>query len=75
VRYEHITLDMSTAALDHLSKALALVKYEPSVPGAVGVELDNFANEIRARLQRYDQDPQAFVGRKQTENLNNGDLA
>jgi hypothetical protein len=75
MRYEHLALDISTAALEVLRGKLALVKHESGVPGAVCIELDNLHNEIRARLQRTDQDPKAFAGREQTENLNNGDLA
>ena len=53
MRYEHIELDLSTAACD------ALLTY--LLPGAtrsdaVGVELHNLYNELRARLQRTDVD-------------------
>jgi len=59
MHYEHIVLDMSTAACaalhEHLEECyFATEKYGP----VVEAELDNLRNELRARLQRYDQDVQ-----------------
>jgi hypothetical protein len=59
MRYEHIVLDMSTAAC-HALKVMLDEKLEhrhSSMLNEVGHELLNLQNELRARLQRRDQDP------------------
>ena len=56
MRYEHIELDISTAACDELLRLLTPGdQYDPSY----GPEVTNFANELRARLQHTDPDPWA----------------
>jgi hypothetical protein len=52
MRYEHLELDLTTAACDELYAILR------SPPG-LSDELWNLRNELRARLQRRDQDPKA----------------
>jgi hypothetical protein len=65
MRYEHLTLDISTAALDELRLLLApqaavfLKGGTSGTPRPVHLELMNLFNEIEARLQRRDQDPKA----------------
>lgn len=67
MRYEHITLDLSTAALDELRLLLApqaavfLKGGTSGTPAPVHMELMGLFNEIEARLQRRDQDPKATV--------------
>jgi hypothetical protein len=56
MRYEHIVLDLTTRACDRLLDMVETDCRTPSDP-----ELTNLANELRARLQRTDQDPQATV--------------
>jgi len=61
MRYEHLTLDLSTAALANLRVILAphaAVYLRGGVePSPVAAELLNLFNEVEARLQRHDQDP------------------
>ena len=67
MRYEHLTLDMSTVALAELRLLLApwAASYWRGSQGTkeaierrpVDHELINLFNEIEARLQRHDQDP------------------
>jgi hypothetical protein len=62
VRYEHLTLDISTAALADLRLLLAptyAVWQRGGSTGPAHRELVNLFNEIEARLQRRDQDPTA----------------
>lgn len=66
MRYEHLTLDMSTAALAELRLLLApwaasYWRIEGDSHRAVEHELLNFFNEIEARLQRTDQDPNVML--------------
>lgn len=60
MRYEHIVLDMSTAAVAALYEAIqSRLTSNLTGPASVREELLNLANECRARLQRRDIDPQA----------------
>jgi hypothetical protein len=54
MRYEHITLDLSTRACDELRRLLEPV-------GDDLPELQNLRIELRARLQHTDQDPHAVL--------------
>ena len=56
MRYEHIELDISTAACAAVYDALRGV---PTLLQPVESELDNLRNELRARLQRRDVDARA----------------
>lgn len=56
MRYEHIVLDLSTAACAAVYDALRSL---PTVAQPVEIELDNLRNELRARLQRRDVDARA----------------
>jgi hypothetical protein len=65
MRYEHITLDLSTAACSELesileSDALCNTESPPDMRYTEQVrrELLNLQNELRARLQLTDKDPQ-----------------
>jgi len=59
VRYEHLTLDLSTAALAELRQVLSpgMAAAFRGTPTPVVAELMNLFNEIEARLQRRDYDP------------------
>ena len=63
MRYEHIAVDLSTAACELLQAIiegnLGFHVEHSTLP--VRKELENFANELGARLQRRDQDPNAAV--------------
>jgi hypothetical protein len=60
MRYEHLTLDLSTAACSKLEDILdSWWRAEIGSHDAADLELDNLRNELRARLQRRDQDPLA----------------
>ena len=61
MRYEHIELDLSTAACEWLY-CLLRDEYTPDIPEASRVELVNLENELRSRLQRTDQDPKVTQG-------------
>lgn len=52
-RYERIDTQLSTAAIDLLLNMIesSIYEYTP--------EIENFRNELRARLQRKDTDPHA----------------
>lgn len=58
MRYEHVTVDLSTRALHYLLPAIEGAK-APDEP--TQAEIDNLRNEVFARLQRQDQDPKAEV--------------
>ena len=63
MRYEHIVLDLSTAACATLHEILKPQAVLCSAvfgqfPSPVAQELMNLFNELEARLQRRDQDPQ-----------------
>jgi hypothetical protein len=63
MRYEHIELDISTAACSELLGMLS--EHELAIrrlPQPACDELVNFENELRARLQRRDADPHAKQG-------------
>jgi len=60
MRYEHVELDLSTAACSFMLEAMERYSRVDSMPG-VEIELSNVRNELRARLQRKDQDPQATI--------------
>lgn len=60
MRYEHIELDLSTAACSFMLEAMQRYSKIETQPG-VETELSNVRNELTARLQRKDQDPQAAV--------------
>lgn len=55
MRYEHIELDISTAACSALFEALTTCPKSESE--LVRNELGNLVSELRARLQRRDVDP------------------
>jgi hypothetical protein len=58
MRYEHLTIDLSTAACDELVKRLTNYELPQfQFKGPVSVELANLRNELTARLQHRDQDP------------------
>jgi len=59
MRYEHLTLDLSTAALAELRQIMApgMAAAFRGTPTPVVAELMNLFNEVEARLQRHDQDP------------------
>lgn len=54
MRYEHIELDISTATCDAILRALDFC--DPGLHEVVAAEVLNFKNELRARLQRRDED-------------------
>jgi len=65
VRYEHIVLDLSAAACSELKSILESdmlanteAQRDMQYTEEVRNELLNLQNELRARLQRRDQDPQ-----------------
>lgn len=64
MRYEYLTLNISTAALDKLHRILdnAIEFRHPDALTPVGLELLNLMNECHARLQRRDLDPNANQG-------------
>lgn len=51
MRYEHIELDLTREACEALLSILTPV-IAPERSDAVSIEVCNFANELRARLQR-----------------------
>ena len=53
MRYEHLTLDLSTRACNELQEMLAASTVSP--------ELENLRNELRGRLQHLDQDIHAAL--------------
>lgn len=55
MRYEHIELDISTAACSALLDRL--IHSPKAADEFVRNEVENFVNELRARLQRRDVDP------------------
>ena len=57
MRYEHLELDLSTATCAAIHSAL---ENHPALHTDAGTELTNFVNELRARLQRRDQDVKAL---------------
>jgi hypothetical protein len=57
MRYERIDVTLSTAACAWLKGALNLLD-ESQLKGVSFYELLNLRNELEARLQRTDQDPQ-----------------
>ena len=59
MRHEHIVLDLSTAACAHLESLLRDDQSQGPSNAYAAHELQNLANELRARLQHLDQDPQA----------------
>jgi hypothetical protein len=63
VRYENIELNLSTAACDVLLRMLEdkLEHRHKTMLNGPGAELRNLENELRARLQRTDQDPHATI--------------
>ncbi len=65
MRYEHLELDLSTAACAFMLEALERYSRVETQPG-VEVELSNVRGELMARLQRRDQDPKA---QEKEENL------
>ena len=60
MRYEHIELDISTAACDTLHRLLCLDPYENELVPALGPELELLRNQLYARLQHRDPDPQSL---------------
>jgi hypothetical protein len=60
MRYEHLEFDLSTAACSFMLEAMGRYSKVETQPG-VETELSNVRNELRARLQRTDQDPNAAV--------------
>lgn len=68
MRYEHIELDISTAAVSALRMALGLRPWALETP-PVRAELDNFINELEARLQRRDADPHSPKNVKDNSDL------
>lgn len=63
MKYEHLGIDMSHDACDHVQRAVrAWLKLQPANRApAVVIELENFANNLRSRLQREDSDPKATL--------------
>lgn len=59
MRYEHLEWDLSTAACYALLEAINGGKHQ--LEEGVQTEINNVRNELNARLQRRDQDPQAIV--------------
>jgi hypothetical protein len=70
MRYEHIELDLSTAALAELRQAMApgMAAAFRGTPAPATLELITLFNEIEARLQRTDIDVQC------PKNFDNMDL-
>lgn len=60
MRYEHIELDISTAACAALREALTHTP-RTEISDIVAAELMNLDNELRARLQRRDVDPHCLL--------------
>lgn len=56
MRYERLEIDISTPALHALREALGHRAWAMETEH-VRIELDNFINELEARLQRRDADP------------------
>ena len=60
MRYEHIELDLTTATCAVLLEALeGLDPIGAGLSEHTNNEITNLRNELRARLQRRDQDPKA----------------
>jgi hypothetical protein len=57
VRYEHIELDISTAACDEILQRLTRDRSNDEWAPKDSAEFINFCNELRSRLQRRDADP------------------
>ncbi|MDE2097005.1 MAG: hypothetical protein KGL39_07150 [Patescibacteria group bacterium] len=57
MRYEHIELDISTATCVVIEAQLEGVWENDGLPQLVRDEIQNFVNNLRARLQRRDVDP------------------
>jgi hypothetical protein len=58
MRYEHISVDLSTAACSALQTMIECsLGFHDEASPTVKQELVNLANELGARLQRTDQDP------------------
>jgi hypothetical protein len=49
--HEHLRVDISPAALDHVRAAVEQYLVGAEFPVGIGTEIQNFANECRARLQ------------------------
>lgn len=65
MKYEHLGIDMSHDACARVEQAIK--RYFASDMHALGmsqsvrIELENFANNLRSRLQREDSDPKATL--------------
>ena len=77
LRYEKLDWQLSTVACDALLKAVEALKTSPwgyHTNAVANAELANVANELRARLQRTDQDPQADLTQTNIGGEDNLDL-
>ena len=61
MRYEHLTLDLSTATCNEILRLLTRDRSDDEWAPSDSAELINFCNELRARLQRTDQDPNVML--------------